>query len=104
MEKYSQREIEFRFKKSREEMRSQFISFGLMAFLTVISFIAVGVGFPAQFVIPFLLLLAIIQVLFQFYYFMHAKEEGHGVVMGFMYSGLFTAVLMIIAFLTIIWW
>ena len=104
MEQFTQREIEYRTKKNREEMRSQFVSFGLMGFLTIISFIAVGLGFPAKFVIPFLLLLAIIQVLFQFYYFMHAKEEGHGVVMGFMYSGLFTALLMIVAFLTIIWW
>lgn len=104
MEKFTQKEIDFRIKKNREEMRLQFVSFGLMVFLTLISFFAVGLGFPASFVIPFLLLLAIIQVLFQFYYFMHAKEEGHGVVMGFMYSGLFTALLMIIAFLTIIWW
>lgn len=104
MEKQMAKDIQYRLKKNREEMRIQFISFGLMAFLTIISFLAVGLGFPASFVIPFLLLLAIIQVLFQFYYFMHAKDEGHEFPMSFMYGGIFTAFLMILAFCTIIWW
>ena len=52
-------------------MKQHVISFALMIFLTIIAFIAVGFGdFSAYVVVPFILLLAVIQVILQLYYFM----------------------------------
>jgi cytochrome c oxidase, subunit IVB len=99
-------EAEYRRQKNAEEMRYQLVTFILMIFLTLVSFVAVGFRsyFPIRFVIPLILLLACIQVLFQLYYFMHAHQKGHGVPMLFMYSGIFTAFITILAFVTIVWW
>lgn len=97
-------QYEYRRRKSAEGMRLQLISFGLMAFLTIISFLAVGYGLPKSFVVPILLLLASVQALFQLYYFMHASEKGHGMVMFFMYSAMFVAFITVLCYMTIIWW
>ena len=65
-------------KKSAEEMRHQVVSFALMIFLTLIAFAAVAIkGFSAWFIVPFHLLLAVVQVIFQLYYFMHMNHKGH---------------------------
>ncbi|WAA13717.1 cytochrome c oxidase subunit IVB [Fervidibacillus halotolerans] len=98
--------VEYRRKKSAKEMRNQFLTFILMIFFTVISFVSVAYNdlFPSNFVAPFILLLAGIQVIFQLYYFMHASHKGHEMPMFFMYSGVFAAFLTILAFLTIVWW
>jgi len=97
---------EFRRKKSAEEMRHQVITFVLMIFLTLISFGAVIFNefIPVKFVLPFILLLAVVQVIFQLYYFMHASHKGHELPMFFMYSGVFAAFLTILAMVTIVWW
>jgi len=102
----SRLKYEYRRRKSAEEMRMQVITFVLMIFLTIIAFIAVAYNdiFPTSFVVPFILLLAAIQVIFQFYYFMHASHKGHSMPMFFMYSAIFTAAIMILAMVTIVWW
>ena len=98
-------QYEYRKRKSAEGMKNQFISFILMIFLTLVAFLAVGYdGFPRTFVIPIILLLACVQVIFQLYYFMHASEKGHGMVMLFMYSAIFVAFITVLCFMTIIWW
>ena len=95
----------YRRKKNAEEMKHQVITFTLMIFLTLIAFVAVTYdGFSSRFTIPFILLLALIQVAYQLYYFMHMSLKGHGMVALFMYSGIFVAFLTVLAFLTIIWW
>lgn len=94
---------EYRRKKSAEEMRMQVITFTLMIFFTVIAFAAVGAGFSKWFIVPFVLLLAIVQVVFQLYYFMHMSHKGHEAPQLFMYSGMVVAFVTILAFLTIIW-
>jgi cytochrome c oxidase subunit IV len=95
----------YRRKKSSEEMKHQVITFALMIFLTIIAFISVSYsGFSAAFIIPFILLLAVIQVIFQLYYFMHANQKGHEFPMVFMYSAMFVAFITVLCFLTIIWW
>lgn len=96
--------IEYRRKKSAEEMRHQVISFALMILFTVIAFIAVGSGLSAWFTVPFILLLAAVQVGFQLYYFMHMSHKGHEAVALFLYTGLFIGLVTILAFMTIIWW
>jgi cytochrome c oxidase subunit IV len=97
-------DIEYRRKKNKEEMRHQITSFSLMIFLTLIAFFAVGNNFSHWFIVPFILLLAVIQVVFQLYYFMHMSHKGHEAPSLFLYSGLFVGLITILTFLTIIWW
>ncbi|WP_075981051.1 cytochrome c oxidase subunit IVB [Bacillus massilinigeriensis] len=98
-------DIEYRRKKSAEEMRYQVVSFSLMIFLTLIAFIAVGYdGFSNWFIVPFIILLAAVQVVFQLYYFMHMSHKGHEAPSLFLYSGLLVGLVTILAFMTIVWW
>lgn len=98
-------DLEYRRRKSAEEMRYQVISFALMIFLTLIAFAAVAAkGFTAWFTIPFIVLLAFVQVVFQLFYFMHMSHKGHEAPTLFLFSGLFVGLVMVWAFSTIIWW
>jgi cytochrome c oxidase subunit 4 len=98
-------DIEYRKKKSAEEMRHHVVSFALMIFLTLIAFAAVAIkGFSAWFIVPFILLLAVVQVIFQLYYFMHMSHKGHEAPSLFLYSGLLVGLVTVLAFSTIIWW
>jgi cytochrome c oxidase subunit 4 len=98
-------DIEYRRKKNAEEMRYQVITFSLMIFLTLIAFAAVGFGdLSSWFIAPFIILLAVIQVIFQLYYFMHMSHKGHEAAQLFLYSGVVVGAITILAFTTIIWW
>ena len=98
-------DFKYRRKKNAEEMRHQVITFTLMIFLTLISFVAVAYeGFSGWFTIPFILLLAIIQVAYQLYYFMHMSHKGHEAPTLFIFSGVLIAFLTVLAFVTIVWW
>lgn len=97
-------DYEYRRRKSAEEMKGQVISFALMIFLTLVAFGAVYADFSKWFVIPFILLLAVVQVIFQLYYFMHMSHKGHEAPQLFIYSGLLVGLLTVLAFMTIIWW
>ena len=98
-------DIEYRRKKSAEEMKHQVVSFALMIFLTLIAFAAVAYErFSAWFIVPFIILLAIVQVIFQLYYFMHMSHKGHEAPSMFLYSGLLVGLITVLAFTTIIWW
>ncbi|MFS0782435.1 cytochrome c oxidase subunit IVB [Bacillus sp. 1P06AnD] len=97
-------DLKYRRKKNAEEMKYQVISFALMIFLTLVSFVAVGYdGFSRWFILPTILLLAVVQVIFQLYYFMHMSHKGHGITSIFLYSGLTVGALTILTFLTIVW-
>ena len=64
-------------RKLKKEMRTQLISFVLMIFLTSISFISIASdAIPANFAIPFIFMLAVIQVVLQLYIFMHLNDKG----------------------------
>jgi cytochrome c oxidase subunit IV len=97
-------DIKYRRKKSAEEMQYQLISFMLMIFLTLVAFFAVAYDLSSWFTIPFIFLLAIIQVIFQLYYFMHMSHKGHEAPAIFLYSGVLIGAVTILAFLTVIWW
>ena len=98
-------DIEYRRKKSAEEMRYHIISFTLMIFLTFIAFAAVGLkGVTASFTLPFILLLAVVQVIFQLFYFMHMNKKGHEAPTLFIFSGALVGFVVVLAFSTIIWW
>ncbi|MDF1506720.1 cytochrome c oxidase subunit IVB [Robertmurraya sp. DFI.2.37] len=97
-------DIAYRRKKNAEEMRHQVITFTLMIFLTIIAFVAVGAGMSGWFTVPFILLLAAVQVVFQLYYFMHMSHKGHEAPALFLYSGLLVGLITVLAFVTIVWW
>lgn len=92
-------------KRSKEEMKHVMVTFSLMIFLTLSSFFAVAYPtiFPKIFSVPFILLLACVQVLFQLYYFMHMKQRGHQTAIVFLYTALFIGLLTVLAFATIVW-
>ncbi|MEH6944984.1 cytochrome c oxidase subunit IVB [Bacillus sp. JJ722] len=97
-------DVNYRRKKNAEDMRHQVISFSLMIFLTLLSFAAVGFdSFSKWFIIPVIVLLAVVQVVFQLYYFMHMSNKGHSLPAMFLYSGLLVGAVTILAFVTIVW-
>lgn len=100
----SKTELAYRKKKNAEEMKHQVVSFGLMIGLTAVAFLTVGSDQGPWFTVPFLLLLAVIQVAFQLYYFMHMNQKGNDAISLFFYSGILVAAITILAFTTIVWW
>jgi len=95
--------LEYRRKNNAEEMKHQVITFIMMIFFTIIAFVAVKLDFSVWFIKPIILLLAVVQVIFQLYYFMHMKHRGHEMVALFLYSGLTVGLLTVLTFLTIVW-
>ncbi|MGM9928990.1 MAG: cytochrome c oxidase subunit IVB [Bacillus sp. (in: firmicutes)] len=101
---YPKVDIEYRRKKNAEDMRYQVISFSLMIFLTLIAFVIVGYEeFSYWYKVPIILLLALVQVIFQLYYFMHMSHKGHSWPALFLYSGVTVGAVTILAFLKIVW-
>ncbi|MCM3160362.1 cytochrome c oxidase subunit IVB [Metabacillus litoralis] len=98
-------DLAYRRKKNAEDMKHQVVTFAMMIFLTIVAFIAVGYdGIAEWFKIPFIITLAVIQVIFQLYYFMHMSHKGHETPALFLFSGVGVAGLTVLAFVTIIWW
>ncbi|MGB2991094.1 MAG: cytochrome c oxidase subunit IVB [Paenisporosarcina sp.] len=100
----TQTEFEYSRRRSANEMRGQVTTFAIMIFLTLISFTAVYAGFSANLVVPIILLLAVIQVIMQLYYFMHMSHKGHENAKLFLFSGVVVAFITVLAFLTVVWW
>jgi len=96
-------DYEYRRRRNAEEMRHQVISFAISIFLTLVAFGAVLAGFDKWFVIPFILLLAVVQVIFQLYYFMHMSNKGHEAPQLFIYGGVIVGFATLLCFLTIVW-
>lgn len=95
----------FQKQKNKDEMKKQLISFALMIVFTFIAFIIVGTGTVEKiYAIPILLVLALVQVAFQFYYFMHLKEKGHDMPALMIYGGIFAALLTLASLTAITWW
>ena len=98
-------DLAYRRKKNKEEMKHQVVTFAMMIFFTIVAFIAVGYeGVGEWFKVPFIILLAVIQVIFQLYYFMHMSHKGHEAPSLFLYSGVMVGAITILTFSTIIWW
>ncbi|GGH99745.1 MULTISPECIES: cytochrome C oxidase subunit IV family protein [Mammaliicoccus] len=90
-------------RKSTKEMRMQVTNFSIMIFVTFIAFALVAAELPKEFVIPVILGLAVLQVVLQFYYFMHMKAEKHGVPKLFMITGIFFGLSFVVTFIYIVW-
>jgi cytochrome c oxidase subunit IV len=96
---------EFHKQQHKEEMKKQIITFALMIFFTILAFVVVGTNMMDKMLaIPLLLVLAVVQVGFQFYYFMHMKDKGHEMVATMIYGGVFAAILTVAALSLVIWW
>ncbi|GGI41493.1 cytochrome C oxidase subunit IV family protein [Mammaliicoccus stepanovicii] len=94
---------DYKRRKSTQEMRLQVTNFAIMIFVTFIAFGLVAAELPKEFVIPTILALAVLQVVLQFYYFMHMKAEKHGISKLFMITGIFFGLSFIATFLYIVW-
>ncbi|AXF55504.1 cytochrome C oxidase subunit IV family protein [Salicibibacter kimchii] len=90
-------------RKLNREQRIQVIAFAFMIGITILAFLAVGAeGIPTIFTTPFILLLALVQLIIQLYYFMHLKDKDHGWPSSFMISGLVLAAPMIVALIMLL--
>ncbi|MEW9676589.1 cytochrome c oxidase subunit IVB [Lentibacillus sp. L22] len=94
----------FRRQKNKEEMQQQLISFALMIAFTILAFVVVLTGMDKIIAIPILITLAVVQVGFQFYYFMHLKQEGHTMQSVMIYGGVWAALLAIAGLALTTWW
>ncbi|MBR7798038.1 cytochrome c oxidase subunit IVB [Virgibacillus sp. AGTR] len=95
----------FQKQKNKEEMKKQLITFALMIGFTIIAFAIVATeAMDKMFAIPLLLILAVVQVAFQFYYFMHMKDKGHEFPSMMIYGGIWAAILTVAALVAIVWW
>lgn len=103
-------ELEVAKLRAKRSMRSQVVMFSLMIFLTLISFSVVlafnadVIGFSKFFIIPTIMLIAAVQVGLQLFYFMHMNEKDHGVAQMFMFTGALLAFVVVLTFVTIMWW
>lgn len=85
-------------RKLKRESRSQIVSFIFMIFITTTAFLTVASdAIPAGFAIPFILLLAAVQVVMQLYYFMNMNQKGNGWVNALLWGGLFVAAMTVAA-------
>ncbi|GEN86617.1 cytochrome c oxidase subunit IVB [Oceanobacillus sojae] len=94
----------FQKQKNKQEMQKMVVSFALMIFFTLVAFALVMLEVPSTYVIPIILLLAFVQVSFQFFYFMHLKDKGHEVPSQIIYGGVFITVMVALTFTVITWW
>lgn len=95
----------FQKQKNKDEMKKQVISFVLMIVFTIVAFAVVATGgIQKMFIIPLLIIMALVQVAFQFYYFMHLKDKGHEMPATLMYGGVWAALLTLAALGVITWW
>ncbi|WP_373290715.1 cytochrome c oxidase subunit IVB [Oceanobacillus neutriphilus] len=94
----------FQKQKNKQEMQRMVVSFALMIIFTLIAFALVMLEVPSTYVIPIILLLAFVQVGFQFFYFMHLKDKGHEVPSQIIYGGVFITVMVALTFTVITWW
>lgn len=91
--------------ENKDELKKHLFSFGLMILFTVVAFaVVIADVMDRTYVILFILLLAIIQVAFQFYYFMHLKDKGHAPAAVLLYGGMWAAALALAGLGLTTWW
>jgi cytochrome c oxidase subunit IV len=85
----------------KQDVKQQLVSFVLMIFLTLIAFYVVANGLMSGTgLVLFLLFLAVIQVVFQLYVFMHMAQKDHEYPTFFIYSGLLVGIITVVGLLT----
>ncbi|MCM2674852.1 cytochrome C oxidase subunit IV family protein [Alkalicoccobacillus plakortidis] len=87
----------------KAEIKKQIVAFALMIFLTFLAFAAVATDFvPRTLAIPFILILAVVQLALQLLFFMHMKDKDHAWVNVFMITGIFITLPTIVALMLLI--
>lgn len=90
---------------THEGPKNHFITFGISAALTVIAFLAAAnESLSASFVAFLLVAMAIVQALFQLFFWMHMKDNGHRYAKIFVAGGFIVALTAVAAALLWIWW
>ncbi len=84
-------------KNPPERSRKHLIAFAVMMVLTAIAFAAVATGaLPLAGLVTLLLIMAAIQVILQFFTFMHLDQKGHFFPIFFTGAGLLFAVIVVL--------
>ncbi|WP_054708879.1 cytochrome C oxidase subunit IV family protein [Bacillus sp. JCM 19041] len=87
----------------KKDIRKQIVIFVLLLFLTVLAFAAVAAeAVPNSFAVPFILILAVVQLLLQLLFFMHMKDKDHAWATVFMITGIFVTMPTIVALMLLI--
>ncbi|AOM83298.1 cytochrome C oxidase subunit IV family protein [Salisediminibacterium beveridgei] len=90
-------------RKLKKEAKTQLASYFLMIAITSMAFISIASdAIPSGFAIPFILLLAAVQVTFQLYIFMHMGERKTSWVNIMIWTGMLIAVLTVGALMFLI--
>lgn len=87
-----------------EGPKNHFLAFALSIALTILAFVVVNAQIGKTFTILFILLLAIIQALFQLLVWMHMKDRGHGYAITGIAFGFVIALTGVAAVVYWIWW
>ena len=81
------------------------ITFVLSMILTVLAFYSIASDtIPKTFAVPFMIVLAIVQAVFQAAFWMHLNQKGHSVPIVFILSGFMCALVTVFACGALIWW
>ncbi|MBM7837523.1 cytochrome c oxidase subunit 4 [Alkalihalobacillus xiaoxiensis] len=87
----------------KKDIKKQMVVFVLLLFLTVLAFAAVASdAVPNNFAVPFILILAVVQLFLQLLFFMHMKDKDHAWATVFMITGVFVTVPTIVALMLLI--
>ncbi|MGD8189724.1 cytochrome C oxidase subunit IV family protein [Brevibacillus ginsengisoli] len=89
--------------KHNEGVSHHIVTFILSLVLTALAFFAV-LFTDKKFAVPFMVGLAIIQVLFQLFYWMHLNQKGHRGPMIGIATGAFVTLTAIVMALYWVWW
>lgn len=93
-----EKEVRERKRINTQAYKEVYISFALMIIFTILAFYAIGSEtIDTTFAVYFILILAVLQFVFQLFVFMHLKERGSGYPVFFMSAGVFVAILTVAA-------
>ncbi|MDN4523554.1 cytochrome C oxidase subunit IV family protein [Fictibacillus fluitans] len=88
----------------REERKHHNVSFIMMILLTLVAFYAIWSDKVADsFAVLFILVLAVVQVFFQLYIWMHLSHKGHDFPLWGMISGILFAAITVVGIAGLIW-
>jgi cytochrome c oxidase subunit 4 len=85
-------------KTPSEGPKRHIVAFVVSLLFTALAFAAVIFAGSSQFIIPFIIVLAIIQAGFQLYIWMHMEQKGHDLPALGMYTGIFVVLTAVVAF------
>jgi len=72
--------------------------------LTALAFVAVAYDvIPSGFTVPFIIVLAFVQALFQLFVWMHMDQKGHEFARISIFAGLFVILMVVIVFVLWVW-